>query len=223
MVGSHQVRGVLKPLFENKRSTGTKVQQHLCGILDLAIFLEYRDGPNPAAWTKGLQKALGDDASKHEIKHHVALPYYQIAQFVAGVREFRPLDIRGVRLLEGECLSGLLLCFIIFTAVRTKEARLMLWTELNPDMTVWTVPPERTKVGRRQQPGKTAPHVVYLNADARNILKTMKARQAADGIVSDYVFTYGKEEALRTGQAKFGKPVTGDTTIIHFLQDTLYR
>jgi integrase len=221
MVGIHQVRDVLKPLFLTKPSTAMKVQQHLCGILDLAITLEYRMGPNPAAWTKSLKSVL-PDVSNREIKSCISLPYAQIGMFVKGVRAYRPLDIRGVRLLDGECLNGLLLCFIIFTAVRTKEARLMVWKELNSDMTVWTVPPERTKVGRRQQ-GKKAPHVVHLNALARRILKIMKARQAADGIVSDYVFTYGKEEALRTGQAKFGKPITGETTLIHFLQDTLPR
>jgi integrase len=211
VIGVPQVEEVLKPLYETKPATALKVHGHLEGILSWAIAKEYRTGPNPAEWSGPISELL----PSLKTKHHAALPYQQIGTFMAELRNFRPKDREGNTENE-ECLNALLLQLVILTTVRTDQARGARWNEIDLDAEVWTCPPERTKTGKVT----AEPHVIYLNAPALQILKTLKARQAADGTAGE---VYGRQDAPRLGQQMVGKPITGDTHLIKFLQNTLGR
>jgi integrase len=217
VIGVNQVYDVLKPLYETKPATGLKVRDYLAAILNWATAKEYRTGVNPAAWSGPISTLL-PDVSNRNVKHHSALPHQDIGTFMAGLRNFRPKNREGIEETE-ESLNALLLQFIILTAVRTGQAREARWKEFNLDTKIWTCPPERTKTGKRSK----AAHVIYLSAPVLHILKTMEARQAADGTKGEYVFVYGQQDAPRMGQQMVGQPIMGDTHLIKFLQNTLGR
>ena len=69
-------------------------------------------------------------------KHHPSLPYHQIGEFVAKLRQM-------------DCLSALALEFTILTAARTEEALAAKRKEIKDEL--WTVPAERMKAGKEQR------------------------------------------------------------------------
>jgi integrase len=69
-------------------------------------------------------------------KHHPALPYQQIAEFVEKLRQM-------------DCLSALALEFTILTAARTEETLAAKRNEIKDEL--WTVPAERMKAGKEQR------------------------------------------------------------------------
>jgi integrase len=134
--------------------------------------------------------------------------------FMEELRNFRPKNQEG-KIESEESLNALLLQFIILTAVRTREAREARWEEFDLHTGVWTCSSVRTMA-------VTKP-VVYLSVPALQILRAMKARQAADGTAGEYVFVYGQQDASRLGQQMVGKPITSETHLVKFLQNTLGR
>jgi len=214
-----EIKSVLEPLYLTKTSTGEKVRSLIKGILDYATANKFRTGPNPAVNDDSFKMVL-PNIKHREIKHHKSLPYAKIGNFMSALRQFRELDITGTRVLE-ICMNGLILEFIILTAVRTQEATKARWEEFEgweeSGPAIWTVPKPRTKSKKKKNAG---PHVVPLSRRAVEILKIMKAKQVAEHIESDYVFVYGADEALRVGHRRFGQPITGEGEVIRFLQDT---
>jgi len=69
---------------------------------------EWRKGENPARWKGHLEHLLAEKSKVHQVVHHSALPYQEIARFMAELREQGGL---GARALE----------FAILTAARTGE------------------------------------------------------------------------------------------------------
>jgi integrase len=70
--------------------------------------------------------------------------------------------------------THLMLKFLLITAQRSSEVRLMKWDEISDDL--WTIPAEKSKNGRV--------HVVPLNGLAKKILADMQSRKGQ----SQYVF-----------------------------------
>jgi integrase len=110
-----------------------------------------------AAIDKSLPKATGRK------KHHPALPYVDLPQFLSHLR-------------ERESMGRLALEFAILTAARSGEVRGMVWGELDLEAKQWTVPAERMKAKRE--------HIVPLCAPALAILERMAAfRQVGSDLV----------------------------------------
>ena len=95
-----------------------------------------------------------------KVKHHAALPYYQIGAFMAALRTREAVAARALE-------------FMILTAARTGEVLGARREEINLQGGVWTVPPDRMKAGRE--------HRVPLSRDAAALLK--KVRGSAEGLV----------------------------------------
>lgn len=115
-------------------------------VLDWAGARGYRAGDNPARWRGHLDKLLSAPAKAKRAKrqkagqdeHHAALPYGELAGFVA---ELRAQPGMAARALE----------FAILTAARTGEALGARWSEIDLGRRLWTVPAERMKAGREHQ------------------------------------------------------------------------
>jgi integrase len=86
------------------------------------------------------------------IAHHAAMPYAEIATFMAALRQ---QDTVAARALE----------FLILTAARTGEVIGAYWSEIDLDNAVWTVPAERMK-GHRE-------HRVPLSKRAVDLLRAL--------------------------------------------------
>jgi integrase len=152
-VNTDDVLSILKPLWNDKPETASRVRGRIETILNAAKVRGFRSGENPAAWSGHLALLLPPKAKVRKVKHHAALKYKELPEFIAAVR-----------LQPG--LSPLALELSILTAARTGEALNADWSEFDLDNKVWSVPAERMKAGK--------PHSVPLSARALEILERLK-------------------------------------------------
>jgi integrase len=145
------------------------VRGRIEAVLDSATAAQWRKGDNPARWTGNLEHMLAGRSIIARVKHHPALPWGQIADFMAMLRAEAGVAARALE-------------FTILTAARSGETLGATWGEIDMAAKVWKVPAERMK-GHRE-------HRVPLSDAALAVLATMKPlRDAAAG---DYVFPGGK-------------------------------
>ena len=148
---------VLEPLWSKKPETAARLRGRIEAVLDWATVRGYRQGDNPARWRGHLDKLLPAPAMVRKVKHHAALPYDELPEFMAALRT---QDGVSARALE----------FLILTAARTGEVIGARPGELKDK--VWTVPAGRMKGG--------AEHRVPLSAPALALVETMKKEQGAE-------------------------------------------
>jgi integrase len=143
---------VLQPLWTTSTETATRVRQRIEAVLAWATTNKYRAGPNPAAWSGNLEHALPKARKVKRVKHHPALPWQQVGEFMAKLQQ-RPG--MGARALE----------FAILTAARSGEVRGATWQEIDLPGRLWRVPGGRMKAGMA--------HTVPLSDAAIELLKRL--------------------------------------------------
>jgi integrase len=152
-VGAIDVGLVLKaiePIWTTKPETAVRVRGRVEAILDWATARGYRHGDNPARWKGHLDKLLPARGKVRHVKHHAALPYGELAAFMAMLREREGVSARALE-------------FVILTAARTSEAIGARWSEIDLTNRVWTIPLDRMKGGRE--------HRVPLSAAAIRLIE----------------------------------------------------
>jgi integrase len=160
-IDTADVLGVLRPIWQAKPETASRLRGRIERVLNAAKAKGYRTGENPAAWRGHLENLLLKP-SRLSRGHHAAMRYQDVPGFVAKLR-------------EREAVAALGLEFTILTAGRSGEILGARWSEIDLDTKVWTIPAERMKAARE--------HRVPLSEPALAILgKVNEAR------VSDYVF-----------------------------------
>lgn len=167
-VATDHVLAVLRPIWATKAETAGRVRGRTEAVLDYATARTWRTGDNPARWRGHLKNLLVAHGKVSKVRHHPALPWSQVGEFVAELREEKGTTPE-------------LLLFTILTATRSKESYGVRWRELNLDLAgwardgaVWTVPAERMKA--------EAEHRVPLPAAA---VKIARRRLPADGSPPD--------------------------------------
>jgi integrase len=158
---------VLEPIWKTKPETASRVRGRIEVILDWARVRGLRQGENPARWRGHLQYQLPAKSKLRRVKHHAALAYAELPNFMS---ELRAQGGVAARALE----------FTILTAARTGETIGAVWGEINESDKVWIVPTERMKIERE--------HRVPLAARTLAILKEARSHTPAN----DYIFAGGK-------------------------------
>jgi integrase len=153
------VLAVLEPIWAPKTETATRLRGRIEQVLDWATARGYRDGLNPARWRGHLDKLLARPSKVAQVEHHAALPFTEIADFMQRLREAKGM---GARALE----------FAILTAARSGEVRGALWTEIDLDDAIWTVPANRMKMKRE--------HRVPLSPTALTLLSSLPRTAETD-------------------------------------------
>ncbi len=151
---------VLEPIWHTKNETASRVRGRIETIWNSAKTLGYVEGQNPAAWRGHLGNLLPSRTSVQKVRHHPALDYRKMGEFMAELRNRETHSAKGLE-------------FLILTAARTSEVLEATWDEIDGD--VWAIPAERMKMER--------PHRVPLSAQALSILKYMKPIRN-----SEYIF-----------------------------------
>ncbi len=159
---------MLKPIWETKTETASRVRANVERILDLAGVEGLRAGDNPARWKGNLELTLPLPSKVAKVEHFKALPLEDMPEFV-------------VKLKQLEYMSAKALQFIIYTLGRSGEVRSATWSEIDLDEKVWTIPAERMKGGRE--------HRVPLCLGAIRLLKSLPRD-------SEYLFYNTKGKAL---------------------------
>ena len=87
---------VLEPIWSAKPNTAARVRARIERVLDWATVRGFRKGDNPARWTGHLDHLLpGQGAVK--VRHHAALPYAEVAGFVAALARAAGDERPGIR------------------------------------------------------------------------------------------------------------------------------
>jgi integrase len=161
-VETAHVLAILKPIWNTKTETATRVRTRLEAVLSYAEAHNWRTGGNPARWRGHLSSILPSPQKLKELKHHSALAYAELPQFMGILSN---TDGMGARALE----------LTILTATRTKESLGARWEEFDFNSCIWTIPKERMKAG--------VEHRIPLSDQAMKMVLKM-----AEYKMSDYVF-----------------------------------
>ena len=85
-IGTDDVLRVLKPLWTSRPETASRLRGRIERVLEAATVRGYRSGPNPALW-RGSLSALLPKPKKLIRGHHPAMPFHQLPNFIATLRE----------------------------------------------------------------------------------------------------------------------------------------
>lgn len=154
-VETDHVLAILKPIWNSKAETASRLRGRIERVLASAKVRGLRTGENPALWRNHLADVL-PSRRKLTRGHHKALPYAELPAFLTALRE-RPAT--AARALE----------FAILTAARSGEVLNADWTEMDLDAGVWTIPAVRMKAGRQ--------HRVPLSSSAIAVLRIQQGEQ----------------------------------------------
>lgn len=157
-VGLPHILNVLKPHWETKTETMTRVRQRIEAVLAWATVHGHRSGDNPARWKGNLDAILPKPSKIAKVKHHKALPIDDMGEFMARLRRKRGVAARALE-------------FLILTASRTSEVRGATWDEIDIDGAVWVIPASRMKAEKE--------HRVPLSDEAIALLKMMPSGPGA--------------------------------------------
>jgi integrase len=163
-ITTDDVVSVLKPLWNEKPETASRLRGRIERVLDAAKAQGLRSGENPARWRGHLDHLL---AKRQRLTrgHHPAMPYADVSAFMATLRKREGIAARALE-------------FGILTAARSGEVIGARWVEFALDGAVWTVPAARMKAGKE--------HRIPLAPRALKIVKDIV------GLSGEYVFPGGK-------------------------------
>lgn len=150
---------ILKPMWLEKTETATRVRNRIELVLDYASTLQYRSGDNPARWRGNLAHLLAKPTKIKKVKHHTALPYDDLAEFM-------------VKLGAAQGLAAKALTLTILCATRTSETLFATWPEIDLKKKTWVIPASRMKAEKE--------HRIPLSTAAVALLEALKAEAASD-------------------------------------------
>ncbi len=168
------VMKVIEPIWNTKTETARRIRGRIEVILDWARVRGYRSGENPARWRGQMDQLLPARSELNSVKHHPALPYSEIPDFMEALRA-----------VPGN--SAAALEFLILTAARTGEVIFAKWAEVDFKKKLWTVPAVRMKSRRERR--------VPLSSAAIAILKRMEEEKG------EYVFPGRSHDAPLSNMA----------------------
>ena len=211
-VSLSDVLDVLEPIWHTKNETASRLRGRIERILAWANACGYRTGPNPAIWKGNLDAILAPPSRLQQKKHHAALPFKRISQF-----------IHDLRLCRG--ITPLALEFLILTASRSGEVRGARWHEIDLDEKVWTISANRMKARRE--------HRIPLTKSTITLLQSTPQLEGEDhvfpaprgGELSDMALTKlirdMNEKKLVAGEDKYIDPIEGNKPItVHGFRST---
>ena len=162
-IDTSAVLAVLKPLWNEKTETASRLRGRIEAVLDYATARGWRFGENPARWRGHLDKLLPPRSKVAAVEHHAAVPWGDIGRVMA-------------RLAESQGTAARCLQFLILTTTRSAEARGARWNEIDLDAALWVIPGARMKAGRD--------HRIPLSEPALAILREMlPLKRRPDGLV----------------------------------------
>jgi integrase len=160
-VGTDDVLSVLKPLWNAKPETASRLRGRIERVLDAAKAQGLRGGENPARWRGHLDQLL-PKRQRLTRGHHAAMAYAEVPSFISDLR-------------SRQATAALALEFAILTAARSGEVLGARWDEFDLGRAIWIVPAERMKGARE--------HRVPLSPRALRIVTDLE-----DSRTNDFVF-----------------------------------
>lgn len=149
-VDTEDVVSAIKPHWSTKNETINRVRNRIELVLSWAAAQGYRPkGFNPAGWRGHLDQVLPKPSKVNKRTSFEAVPIDDMFAFM-----------HRLAMIEGT--SARCLAFTILTACRSGESRGALWSEIDLDAAIWSIPGTRMKSGR--------PHRIPLSDRACSLL-----------------------------------------------------
>lgn len=123
---------ILEPIWSTKSETAGRVRMRIEAVLDSAKLMGWRSGDNPAVWRGGLEAALPRISKVKRVKHHPAMPWQDVADFMTALRSREGISPRALE-------------YAILTAARSGEVRHATWDEIDLEKKLWTIPGDKMK------------------------------------------------------------------------------
>jgi integrase len=164
-ITTDDVLSILKPLWNQKPETASRVRGRVERVLDAAKAQGLRNGENPARWRGHLDQLL-PRRQRLTRGHHAAMNFADLPAFMSDLR-------------ARQATAALALEFAILTAARSGEVLGARWKEIDLERAVWTIPAERMKAGRE--------HRIPLSKDASELVRKLQ-----DVRVGDFIFASQK-------------------------------
>jgi integrase len=117
-----------QPFWKARPPSAMRLRNRIQHVLDWCKARGHRSGDNPADCDV-IGKVL---TAPNGVKHHPALPYADVPQFMSTLRNCPGTIARAME-------------FLILVAARSSEVLGAKWSEIDLDAKVWTVPAERMK------------------------------------------------------------------------------
>ena len=171
-ISAVMITDTLKKIWTTKTTTATRVRERIELILDAAKVAGFRSGENPAAWKGNLNSMLPNPADFQESVKHASLDFAKLPDFMSELRQQKG---HGALLLE----------FLILTGARDYQARGAIWSEVDLDNKLWTIPAKRMK-GKKNATGIVE---VPLCDRAVDIIRSMSSQRRDS---NEHVFPGGK-------------------------------
>ncbi|QMV73227.1 tyrosine-type recombinase/integrase [Comamonas piscis] len=124
----------LEPIWSTKNETASRLRGRIESVLDWATVRKYRSGENPARWKGHLDKVLAAPGKIQNVEHHRAIPVDDMPTFMQDLRTRAGIAAKALE-------------FLIYTAARSGEVRGALWSEIDLNKAIWTIPASRMKAG----------------------------------------------------------------------------
>ena len=210
-ISTADVKSVLDPLWFEKNETATRLRGRIERVLDWATVSGMRSGDNPARWKGNLGELL-PKASAGAIKvNQPALPINTVSDWYKSLREQQGLAARALQ-------------FLILTAARSGEVRGAVWSEIDLDLGLWTVPAQRMKAGREHRVPLSQQSLDVLNELPRFSGSSYLFTSARGGALSDMtlsaVMRRMQEAEIRSGRAGWIDARSGRAAVPHGLRST---
>jgi len=135
-IDTDDILKILTPIWKSKTETASRLRGRLEWILAAACTRKLRNGMNPALWRGHLQTILPAPKKMMEVRHHPALPYRALPEFLALLRNI-------------DSVAALALEFTILNASRTGEILGGLRSEIDGD--IWTISANRMKARKEHR------------------------------------------------------------------------
>lgn len=150
-INTNDVLKVLRPIWEEKNETASRVRGRIEMVIDYATATNIRGGENPARWKGNLSHVLPKRSAVAPVRHMQAIPYTDMPEFIKKLR-------------SGNSISRQCLEFCILTATRIGSVAGARWDEIEGN--IWVIPAQRMK-------GNYGEFTVPLSNRAVNLLKAV--------------------------------------------------
>lgn len=177
-IATKDIATVLDKMAEKgcSRSLWGKVRSLMRQVFDWAKAQDIVTGDNPVS--PSVLRHLLTRIPEQSDKHHAMLPIKDVPRFMASLH-------------SGQSITAKCLEFAILTAVRSQNARLAEWSEINWERKEWCIPARKMKVG------VNGDHIVPLSKQAIELLEQVKGTR----LYSKYIFASPKDHGTLSDPA----------------------
>lgn len=210
-IAVQDVLRVLKPIWQTKTETASRLRGRIESVLSWATVAGHRTGDNPARWAGNLKELLPAASKVAKDSHHPALQIDDAPRWFAALRQREGM---GSRALE----------FAALTASRSQEVRFARWDEIDLKTGVWTVPAARMKMEREHRIPLTKEAIALLHALPRFADQTLLFPAPRGANLSDGTLSAGMQRLnqsdIEAGHSGFLDRVSKRPSVPHGLRST---